>query len=54
MKGAQKKAGSPKAKLGKMGEVAAGGLGHVPKLADNEAIDSGAAGRGKQEKYAAR
>jgi len=54
MKGAQKKAGSPKVKSGKVGEVAAGGLGHVPKLADDEALDGGAAGHGKQGKHAAR
>ena len=57
MKGAQKKAGSPKAKSGKVGEVAAGGLGHVPKLADDEALNGSAAGHsppGKQGKHAAR
>ncbi|KAL0056193.1 hypothetical protein WJX82_008598 [Trebouxia sp. C0006] len=54
MKGAQKKAGSPKAKPGKVGEVAAGGPGHVPNLADAEATAGGAAGHGKQGKHAAR
>lgn len=54
MKGAQQKVGSPKAKSGNVGELAAGGLGHVPQLADAEALDGGTAGRGKQGKHAAR
>jgi len=54
MKGAQQKVGSPKAKSGNVGEVAAGGLGHVPHLADAEALDGGTAGHGKQGKHAAR
>ncbi|KAL0040637.1 hypothetical protein WJX79_000270 [Trebouxia sp. C0005] len=54
MKGAQKKGGSPKAKPGKVGEVAAGGLGRVPKLADDEALPDGAPVHGKQAKHAAR
>ncbi len=54
MKGAQKKAGSPKAKSGKVGEVAADGLGHVPKLAGDETLNGSAAGHGKQGKHAAR
>ncbi len=53
VKGAQKKAGSPKAKSGKMDEIAAG-PGHVPNLADVEAPDSSAAGHGQQAKHAAR
>ena len=54
MKGAQKKAGSPKTKSGKVGEDAAGGLGHMPKLAGDDTLNGSEAGHSKQGKHAAR
>ncbi|KAL0028399.1 hypothetical protein WJX77_003852 [Trebouxia sp. C0004] len=52
--GAQKKSGYPKARSGKVGEIAAVGVEHVPMLADDEAFTGGAGGHGKQGKHAAR